>query len=373
MTDMQHIEKKSFTLDSFQLESGVAIPVTLGYETYGELNADKSNVILISHYFSASSHAAGKYDPSDPLPGYWDAMIGPGKDIDTDKYFVISTDNLCNVQWYNPKVITTGPRSINPKTGKRYGMTFPASTYKDQAGIQKRFLAEQLGINHLYAVMGASAGGMISFHWAVHFPDMMDKMIGVITNAQTPVLTAFNVCQHAMRVLALDPAWKNGDYEDDERPTESLLIAIQLMNVGAFTEEYYEQVYPRDLAETAPYTDVTAKNSFETSLNTIVSPNLKIVDPSHWYYTARTTMQHSVARDYGSMEAALDRIKAQVLLVSSVTDYLMPTSWNQKIVDHMTKAGKKCELVKIYSNKGHMAGVFDTVLFGEAIKEFLAR
>ncbi|UDM74122.1 homoserine O-acetyltransferase [Vagococcus fluvialis] len=369
--ELMNIEKKSFSLDSYTLENGKTIPVTLGYETYGTLNEDKSNAILVAHYFSASSHAAGKYSEDDVAPGYWDGLIGPGKAVDTNKYFVISTDNLANVQFTNPKVITTGPRSINPETGKRWGMDFPVYTFRDMAGIQKEFITKQLGINKLHAIMGASAGGFIAQSWAVEYPEMLDNLIGVITNPQNPVLTSFTVLQHAMRAIAMDPNWNEGNYEEGNGPTEGLELAIQMMNAGAFTEEFYEDVYKRDSSEVETYKDINVPTAYEKQLGDAIKVGAAAIDASHWYYTSRATMMHDLAHNHGSLEEALGRISANVLMVSSTRDYLQPTMFNRKMVDTLKKLGKNAELFTFDSEKGHMGGVIDTHLFDDKVREFL--
>ena len=156
--DTMLVEKQHFTTKDFTTVSGVTLEqVDIGWESYGKLNANKDNVILITHYFSGTSHAAGKYKADDALPGYWDAIIGPGKAIDTNKYYVISSDTLVNANWHDENVITTGPASTNPKTGKPYGLDFPVVTITDFVNVQKRLL-DSLGITKLHAVMGASMG-----------------------------------------------------------------------------------------------------------------------------------------------------------------------------------------------------------------------
>ena len=154
------VEKQVFEIASFETFGGDEIKnVKVGWEAYGTLNADKSNVILICHYFSGNSHAAGKYSPDDKAPGYWDKIIGSGKPIDTDKFYVVSVDTLVNLGTGNPKVTTTGPASINPDTGKPYGMTFPIVTIRDFVNVQKALL-DGLGIDKLHTVMGASMGAL---------------------------------------------------------------------------------------------------------------------------------------------------------------------------------------------------------------------
>jgi homoserine O-acetyltransferase len=152
------VTKKIFELSEMTTISGKTIKkVRIGWESYGELNADKSNAILICHYFAGTSHAAGKYAESDPLPGYWDAIIGPGRAIDTNKYFVFSSDTLVNINAYDPNVVTTGPASIDAATGKPYGLSFPLVTFGDFVHVQKA-LVESLGIKK-FARRGGTVGG----------------------------------------------------------------------------------------------------------------------------------------------------------------------------------------------------------------------
>lgn len=372
MTEMNQIKKESFSLESVLLECGEKIPVTLGYETYGKLNSNKDNVILIAHYFSASSHAAGKYSEKEVVAGYWDSLIGPGKAIDTNRFFVVSTDNLCNVQWKNPFVITTGPQSINPQTGKKWGSEFPTFTFRDMAHIQKRFLKEHLGIEKLYAVAGPSAGGFIALEWAIQYPDLVERVVGVITNPQTPSQTAFTVCQHAMRAIQLDSNWCGGDYSEDNEPVEGLRLAVQMMNAGAFTAEFYEEIYGRQ-PEKENFIDPNIQTSleFERKLGDAVADSSRMVDASHWYYTCKATLLHDVSRGFTSLREALEKIQAKVLLVSCLQDQLQPTKWNREMVEILKEQGKKADLVCIESTKGHMAGVLDGKLFEERIRQFL--
>ena len=268
-------------------------------------------------------------------------------------------------------IITTGPRSINPETGKQWGMDFPAYTFRDMAGIQKEFIKEQLGIKKLHAIMGASAGGFIAQSWAVEYPEMLDNVIGVITNPQNPVLTSFTVLQHAMRAIAMDPKWQDGNYADGEGPTEGLELAIQMMNAGAFTEEFYENTYKRDSSEVSTYADIHEPTAYEKQLGEGIKVGAAAIDASHWYYTSRATMMHDLAHNHESLEKALDKITANVLMVSCTRDYLQPTIFNKNMVDTLTKLGKNAELFTFESEKGHMGGVLDTHLFDEKVREFL--
>ena len=179
------VAKKTFELPEFRTLSGRTIKrVRIGWESYGELNAEKSNAILVCHYFTGTSHAAGRYAESDPLPGYWDAIVGPGKAIDTDRYFVFSSDTLVNINAFDPHVVTTGPASISPATGKPYGLDFPLVTIGDFVRVQKA-LVDSLGIRKLRAVIGPSMGGLQTYEWAASYPDMMERIMPVTVPSWT--------------------------------------------------------------------------------------------------------------------------------------------------------------------------------------------
>jgi homoserine O-acetyltransferase len=160
------VEKKTFSLPSYTTVAGETIKsVKVGWESAGTLNSDKSNAVLVTHFFSGTSHAFGKYNAEDKAAGYWDAIIGPGKAIDTNKYFVLSSDTLVNLNVNMPNVVTTGPASIDPDTGKPYGMSFPVVSIKDFVRAEKA-LIDSLGIKKLKAVVGASMGGLQAYEWA---------------------------------------------------------------------------------------------------------------------------------------------------------------------------------------------------------------
>src|SRR5712691_4446150 len=207
------VEKKTFELPSYTTVAGEIIKsVKVGWEAAGTLNADKSNAILITHFYSGTSHAFGKYAPGDNAPGYWDAIIGPGKAVDTNKYFVLSSDTLVNLNANMPNVVTTGPASINPDSGKPYGMSFPVVSIRDFVRVQKA-LIDSLGIKKLKAVMGASMGGLQAYEWAQSYPDTVERIIPVIASASAePFLIAW--LDMWAQPIRLDPKWNNGDYYD---------------------------------------------------------------------------------------------------------------------------------------------------------------
>ncbi|MGG0184618.1 homoserine O-acetyltransferase [Bacillus rhizoplanae] len=366
---MLYVEKQEFRLKKFTFENGASIPIQIGYETYGALNREKSNAILVCHYFSATSHAAGQYTEHDPLPGWWDELIGPGKAIDTNKYFVICTDNLCNVQVKNPYVVTTGPKTINPETGAEYGMTFPVFTFLDMARIQYE-LIRHMGIARLHTVIGPSAGGMIAQQWAVHYPHMMERVIGVITNPQNPIVTAVNVLQNAIDAIQLDPAWNNGSY-GEKQPVKGLHMAAKMMFINAFDAHYYETTFSRSHTESAPYQGFFTLTSFEEEIHEVTLQNIAFVDANSWMYTAKATLLHDIARGFSSLEEALRQVEASVLMIPCKQDILQPSRYNYEMVELLRKNRKFAEVYEIESIHGHMAGVLETHLFASKVHQFI--
>ncbi|HYH71482.1 MAG TPA: homoserine acetyltransferase, partial [Methyloceanibacter sp.] len=207
------VTKKVFELPEFKTEAGATLKrVRIGWESYGTLNDDRSNAILVTHYFSGTSHAAGRYDVGDELPGYWDAIIGPGKPLDTARYFVFSSDTLVNINARDPNVVTTGPNSIDPETGSPYGMTFPVVSIGDFVNVQKA-LVESLGIRRLKAVVGPSMGALQAYQWAVAYPGMVDRIVAAIGAAGgDPFLVAW--LNAGGSPIRLDPKWKGGRYDE---------------------------------------------------------------------------------------------------------------------------------------------------------------
>jgi homoserine O-acetyltransferase/O-succinyltransferase len=367
---MQNVEKQPFSLEEYTLECGETIPVTVGFETYGKLNAEKTNAILVCHFFSATSHAAGKYSPADEESGWWDQLIGPGKTVDTDRYFVIASDTLCNIQLKNPHVITTGPGTINPKTGEKYGITFPQFTYRDMAGIQYE-LVTSLGISRLAAVIGPSAGGMQALNWAVHYPDMLEACVCVISGAQTPVLTSLAYLQSAIDAITLDPKWKSGSYEEGSEPEAGLTLALSLMNLAAYQYGWYEEAFPRISNESKPYSSMEEQPSFQRQFRNAVTQRMVPYDANHYIYTARAAMLHNIAHGFPSLEDALSRIKARLLMIPCTSDLLFPPEYSRQVTDIVARCGGIAEYYEINSPNGHMAGVLDTGLFAEKLASFL--
>jgi homoserine O-acetyltransferase/O-succinyltransferase len=357
------VEKKTFELPSYTTVAGATIKsVKVGWESAGTLNADKSNAILITHYFSGTSHAFGKYAPSDATAGYWDAIIGPGKAIDTRKYFVFSSDTLVNLNANAPNVVTTGPASINPDTGKPYGMSFPVVSFKDFVNVQKA-LVDSLGIRRLRAVVGASGGGFQAYEWAASYPNMVERIVPVISTPRAdPYLIGW--LEAWAQPIRLDPKWNGGDYYDKEPPLEGLKAALKLVTLHAFQSEWAAKTFGSEPAEAGKDPAKTMDNQFkiESGLETVAAARAKTADANHFLYMVKTNQLAS---------ADPAKIKMPVLMLYSPTDLVFQEQQVAAAAGELAAAGSTVETGKLIGPYGHNNGVFAISQAADQIRAFI--
>lgn len=363
-------EKKVFELPAFTTQSGRTLKnVKVGWESYGTLNAAKSNAILICHFFSATSHAAGKYAAADKVPGYWDAIIGPGKAIDTNKFYVLSSDTLVNLGGNDPLVTTTGPASIDPDTGKPYGMSFPIVTIRDFVEVQKK-LVESLGINRLAMVGGASMGALQTYEWAATYPDMVGKAMPVIGygEADGNLIGWLDVWASPIR---LDPKWNGGDYYGREPPLAGLSQALKVVTLHANHWDWANATFGRKWAKEGedPAKGFDKRYAIEATLDSVGAARAKTSDANHFLYLAKAN-QLFVAGG-GNLLEGLKRIKAPTLLITSPKDLLFPPDGVQATIDGLKAAGVAVEHATLEGNRGHLDGVLSIKQAEKRIAEFL--
>jgi homoserine O-acetyltransferase len=370
------VEKKIFEMPVLETLSGATIKqVRIGYETYGTLNADRSNAILICHFFSGTSHAAGRYAPEEVLPGYWDYLIGPGKAIDTDRYFVISSDTLTNLNAYDPTVTTTGPASIDPGTGKPYGLTFPFVTIGDFVRVQ-RALIDHLGISKLHTVMGPSMGGLQTYEWAASYPDMMDRIIPVISaaNAGAWLIAWLDVWATPVR---LDPNWRGGDYYGHTPPLEGLKQSLKIVTLQANHWQWANRIdgaaWALDGAD--PMQTLTNRYRIEAVLEGAAAPRAALSDANNFLYLIKANQSFIPGMGAGAKTAAegLARIKARTLALYAPTDQVFAAEWVQQTAKMIADAGTPVETAEIEGEFGHLNGVMAMAPLGPRIAAFLAR
>lgn len=364
------VEKQHFSTENFTTVSGTTLPqVDIGWESYGELNKAKNNVILITHYFSGTSHAAGKYSADDAVAGYWDALIGPGKAIDTNKYFVISSDTLVNANWHDPHVITTGPASINPATGKPYGLDFPVVTITDFVNVQKRLL-ESLGITKLHAVMGASMGSFQALEWATRYPDQVERLIHVIGAATMDAWTVAALEKWALPIR-LDKNWQQGNYYDKERPLDGLAATMLNITQDAMHPIIYNASFPDfNVLDEGALKDIRTLPKLNQVLAQRAMARAKTQDANHVLYLVRASQLFTAGME-GNLSAALKKISAKTLLLPATNDLLLRPENMRTVYESMKSLGKEVQLSEIEGGWGHLDGIFSISPKAQLISEFL--
>jgi homoserine O-acetyltransferase len=366
------VSKKVFELPSYTTQSGRTLKnVKVGWESYGTLNADKSNAILICHFFSGNSHAAGKYDAKDAAPGYWDAIVGPGKAIDTNKYFVMSSDTLVNLNTGDPNTTTTGPASIDPDTGKPYALDFPVVTVGDFVNVQKA-LVESLGIKKLALVAGPSMGALQTYEWAASYPDMVAKAMPVIAAAEADAMLIAWLDVWAAPIL-IDPNWNKGDYYGKTPPNAGLAKALTVVTLQANQAEWANATFGRRAAKEGepPAKSLSSKFQVQSILDNSGEARAKVSDANHFLYLIKANQLFAAGGT--SLADGMSKIKAPVLLITQPRDLVFTTDAVKTTADSLKKAGGTLTQVFIEGSRGHLDGVISMKQAEGAIRAFLEK
>ena len=341
-------------------------PITLAYETYGEMNSDKSNCILVLHALSGDAHAAGRHHPEDRKPGWWDNMIGPGKAFDTNKYFIICSNVIGGCKG------STGPSSINPATEKPYGLDFPIVTIPDMVNAQKA-LVDFLGIEQLLCVVGGSMGGMQTLQWAVSYPEMVRLAIPIATTGRLSAQAiAFDaVGRHA--VMA-DPNWHNGHYYGLAIPSRGLEIARMIGMITYQSDKSMHKKYGRDLQDKIePDYDFVTEFQVESYLNyqgdAFVTE--RHFDANSYLYITKAMDYFDLAQPSGDLRKELSKAKAAFLVISVSSDWLFPSYMSKEIVSALRRNNLDVSYAELQSEAGHDAFLLEVETITHLIVNFL--
>jgi homoserine O-acetyltransferase len=366
-----HSQAFTFAEDvPFALESGATIcPVTLAYETYGRLNAGRSNAILICHALSGGAHAAGYLSPDDAQPGWWDDCIGPGKAFDTDRFFVICSNVLGSCYG------SSGPSSIDPATGEPYGLRFPVVTIGDMVRAQVKLL-DHLGIKRLLAVAGGSMGGMQVLEWAAHHPERVRAAIPVATTARhSPMLIAFS--EVGRQAIYADPAWNQGDYYGNgRRPDGGLSVARMVGHITYLSEQSMHEKFGRRLQGRERYGyEFQTEFEIESYLKHNGDKFTRRFDANSYLYVTKALDYFDLADQHeGLLAAAFDRSTDVTFLVISFTsDWLYPSYHSKELVKALTAAGCDVTYLDIESSWGHDAFLVEVETMTRLLGSFLER
>jgi len=350
-------EKQLVRFDSIGLDGGMTLsPVDVAYETYGELNAARSNAILILHAFSGDAHAAGADQETGNL-GWWDNMIGPGKGFDTDKYFVICSNVLGGCRG------TSGPSSVNPETGCPYAMSFPPVTIPDMVRLQK-MLVDHLGIPRLLAVSGGSMGAMQSLEWAVAYPDSVASAIPIAGTARhSPQQIAFN--EVGRQAIMADPDWNEGNYYGKRPPARGLAVARMVGHITYMSDESMREKFGRRLRD---------QNQFEVESYLRYRGNQFVdrFDANSYLFITKAMDYYDLTADRPSLSSAFENVKARFLVISFTSDWLYPSYQSLEIVRALR--GRNCDVAycELPSNYGHDAFLVNVAEQSELVRGFLA-
>ena len=348
----------------FILESGEKIgPLTLAYETYGELNPEKSNAILLLHALTGDAHASGYHD-GDERPGWWDEMIGPGKAFDTSQYFVICSNVLGVCKG------STGPSSINPQTNEPYGLGFPLITIKDIVRAQKH-LIEHLGIERLLAVAGGSMGGMQVLEWMNSYPEMICGAIPIATALKhSSQQIAFN--EVGRQAIMADPNWNNGDYYGGTSPAAGLTVARMVGHITYMSEASMENKFGRRFRNDRSGPKFSPDFEVEGYLQNRGNNFVKRFDANSYLYVTKAIDYFDLTIDKQPGEI-FSGLKAQVLVIAFRSDWLYPPNQSKDIVKACKLSGVDVTYCEIDANYGHDSFLVETTEETHLIKHFLSR
>jgi homoserine O-acetyltransferase len=345
---------KIYTFDALPLQLGGQFgPVTLAYETWGTLNAERDNAVLITHALTGSSHAYDEERSDDAKAAWWNPLIGPGRFFDTSHYFVICSNVLGGCYG------STGPSSLDPQTGQPYGMRFPVVTIRDMVDAQRK-LVEHLGVRRIAMVAGGSIGGQQALEWAVSYPKLVEKAIVVAaTAALTAQAIAFSEVQR--QAILSDPRWQNGNYSPGDGPEAGLAIARMLSMITYQSEESMEMRSARraarrgNIASPSGYIDLGKRFDVEGYLYYQGGTLVKRFDANSYLSISRAMDLYDVSEGHPSLEAALRRVRSKALFIGIRSDLLFPAARVRWLAEQVSAVGGDATYVELDSPHGHDA------------------
>lgn len=371
--------------DELVLESGVRLgPVTLAYETYGRLNDERDNAVLACHALSGDAHAAGigaddatisaadvgfGADGKGPVDkrrvGWWDNMIGPGKAFDTDRYFVICSNILGGCRG------STGPSSINPATGRRFGLSFPVVTVADMVNAQKR-LVDHLGVKRLLTVTGGSLGGMQALQWTVSYPEMVRSCIPIASSARMSAQgIAFN--EVGRQAIMADQNWQGGDYYDKDTPLPGLGVARMLGHITYLSDESMHTKFGRRLRNRERYGyDFSTDFEVESYLRYQGESFVRRFDANSYLYITKAIDYFDLTGGEGFLARAFRNVQARFLVISFSSDWLYPSYQSKEIVKALKANSVDVSYCEIPSSYGHDAFLLEEEAQTKIIRAFLS-
>jgi homoserine O-acetyltransferase/O-succinyltransferase len=349
-----------------QLESGRLLgPITLAFECYGRLNAEKSNAILVTHAWTGSAHAAGRHSAEERKPGWWNDIIGPGKALDTNRYFVLCSNVIGSCKG------STGPASINPRTKRPYRLSFPVIMIRDMVRAQK-LLIDHLGIDSLLTVIGGSMGAMQALEWGILYPKTVRSIIPVAgTGSTSPMAIALNTL--ARQAIFNDPMWKKGNYRTEHPPADGLALARAIGHISFLSDASMHLKFGRRFSARDGIFDFFGQFEVERYLKYNSTNFVGRFDTNSFLYLAKALDLYDAAWNFESLEDALSRLQCPSLWLAFSSDWLYPPNQSEEIVIIVRNLKKTVEYCLIDSDYGHDSFLVEPEKFAPLIAEFLNR
>jgi len=354
--------------EELRLQSGAVLsPATVAFETYGELSRARDNAILVCHALSGDAHASGcNRRGNGERPGWWEHFIGPGKPLDTDRYFIICSNFLGSCYG------TTGPASIDPRTGKPFGSTFPDVTIGDMVEVQ-RMLIDHLGIPELLAVIGGSMGGMQVLEWAARFSG---RIRGAIPIATTSRLSAQGIAFNEAGRVAItgDAKWAGGDYPPGDGPGTGLALARMIGHITYLSEQSMDRKFGRRISqENGRSRHSGGEFQVERYLRSQGNKFVQRFDANTYLVLTRAMDRFDLTAEHGSLEEVFSRCRCSFLVVSFTSDWLFPPAHSREMVSAMKRAGMNVSYCNLESDQGHDAFLLPGNRLGAVVKGYLER
>ena len=382
------VEARDFVArEPFTFDNGQTLPgFTLRYETYGRLNPARDNAVLVCHALSGDHHCAGIHSLNDRKPGWWNNLIGPGKAVDTNKFFVLCANVIGGCQG------SSGPSSIDPRTGRPYGITFPAVTIRDMVRTQK-LLLDSLGVQSLYAAIGGSMGGMQVLQWGIEYQSFVKRLLAMATTAREGAQAiAFN--EVGRQAIIQDPEWNNGYYPKSGGPRVGLAIARMMAHITYLSDASMDRKFGRKAVaahhKSAPDISADASELSMEGIDPVAPPTafnvqfevesylrhqgqsfINRFDANSYLYITRALDQFDLAAAHGSLEAAFTQVEAATLVVGFTSDWLFPPDQNRDIALALLRAGKRVSYAELSTDLGHDSFLLESPQLYELVRGFL--
>jgi homoserine O-acetyltransferase len=361
------VKTETATFDAeLQLESGRLLsPITLAYETYGALNRARDNTVWVAHAWTGDAHAAGRHSAEDRRPGWWDDMIGPGKVLDTNRYFVVCSNVIGSCFG------STGPTSINPRTSRPYNLSFPVIMVRDMVRAQQLLLAH-LGIDQVLTVIGGSMGAMQALEWAVHFPEKTRSVIPIAgSGCQSPMATSLNAV--ARQAIFNDPLWRKGNYKPEHPPADGLALARAIGHISFLSDTSMQLKFGRRFSVRDGIFDFFGQFEVERYLEYNGRNFVDRFDANSFLYLAKALDLYDVAWGFDSLAEALSGVTCASLWFAFSSDWLYPPYQTEVVVDELNAQGKPVEYHLIESDYGHDSFLVEPEKFTPKVVAFLDR